>query len=68
MKQVTGEAVYIDDMPHFEGELVAAPVLSTKARATIINIDDSKALKVPGVYGFITAKDLPSKYCIKNVL
>ncbi|KAJ8911677.1 hypothetical protein NQ315_005756 [Exocentrus adspersus] len=43
-KQATGEAVYCDDIPHQEGELHCAFVLSTKPHANILNIDQSEAL------------------------
>lgn len=57
-KQATGEAVYCDDMPRFENELYLALVFSTKAHAKVISIDESEALKQPGVHAFFSAKDL----------
>ncbi|KAK8381248.1 hypothetical protein O3P69_008249 [Scylla paramamosain] len=57
-KQTTGEAVYIDDMPPFVNELYAALVLSSRANAKILGIDESEALKVEGVERFICARDL----------
>eukprot|EP01124_Arcella_intermedia_P006821 TRINITY_DN14117_c0_g1_i1.p1 TRINITY_DN14117_c0_g1~~TRINITY_DN14117_c0_g1_i1.p1 ORF type:complete len:1314 (+),score=314.98 TRINITY_DN14117_c0_g1_i1:452-3943(+) len=58
LKQVTGEAIYIDDMPandthygHF--------VMSTKANAKIVKVNPEKALKMEGVVAFISAKDIP---------
>lgn len=61
LKQATGEAVYVDDMPTFSNELYAAFVLSTQAHAFISNIDESEALKVEGVERFFCARDLPGK-------
>ncbi|RXG70722.1 Xanthine dehydrogenase, partial [Armadillidium vulgare] len=58
LKQTTGEATYVDDIPSFENELHAALVLSEKARAKIVSIDPSEALKMEGVEGFFSAKDL----------
>ncbi|XP_012285983.1 xanthine dehydrogenase [Orussus abietinus] len=58
-KQVTGEAVYCDDIPHVVGELYLALVLSTRAHAKIIKIDPSKALALEGVVAFFDAKDVP---------
>ncbi|KAL7645432.1 UNVERIFIED_CONTAM: hypothetical protein RMT77_003818 [Armadillidium vulgare] len=58
LKQTTGEAAYIDDLPKFDNELHAAFVISTKAHAKILNIDPSNALKLEGVEGFFSAKDL----------
>lgn len=57
-KQATGEAVYCDDMPHFENELYLGLVLSTKAHAKLISMDPTDALNEPGVIQFYSAKDL----------
>ncbi|XP_068222819.1 xanthine dehydrogenase/oxidase [Palaemon carinicauda] len=59
LKQATGEAVYVDDMPRFENELYAGLVLSTHAHAKI-TIDESSALTLDGVERFICARDMPS--------
>ena len=58
MTCISGEAVYCDDMPHFENELYLALVLSTKAHAEIVSIDASMALNVEGVHAFFCADDL----------
>ncbi|MPC97127.1 Xanthine dehydrogenase [Portunus trituberculatus] len=57
-KQVTGEAVYVDDIPPFANELYAAFVISSHANAKILGIDESEALKIEGVERFICARDL----------
>ncbi|XP_038214849.1 xanthine dehydrogenase [Zerene cesonia] len=57
-KQVTGEAIYCDDMPVAENELYLAFVLSTKAHAKLVSVDPQEALKDPGVVAFFSAKDL----------
>lgn len=54
-----GEAVYCDDMPHFENELYLSLVLSTQAHAEIVSIDASQALAMEGVHAFFSARDLP---------
>ncbi|RIB27564.1 putative xanthine dehydrogenase HxA [Gigaspora rosea] len=59
MKQVTGEAMYTDDIPKLQGELYGALVLSQKAHAKILGIDATEALAQPGVKGFFSAKDVP---------
>ncbi|KAK7085090.1 hypothetical protein SK128_008316 [Halocaridina rubra] len=59
LKQATGEALYVDDMPHFSKELYAGLVLSTRAHARIISIDESEALRLEGVERFFCSKDLP---------
>ena len=55
-KQASGQAIYIDDMPRFEGELYLALVLSSKAHAKILKIDSSDALDMEGVVDFLSAK------------
>lgn len=57
-KQVTGEAVYCDDLPRFENELYLGLVLSTKAHAKLVSINADEALKLPGVHAFYSAKDI----------
>lgn len=57
--QCTGEAQYINDIPKHQKELHAAFVLGDKVNGTIVNIDASEALKIPGVVAFYGAKDIP---------
>jgi xanthine dehydrogenase/oxidase len=59
LKQVTGEAIYTDDIPQPLNGLYAAFVWSTKARAKILGIDPSEALKMDGVRDFLSARDIP---------
>ncbi|XP_018426968.1 PREDICTED: aldehyde oxidase 1-like [Nanorana parkeri] len=59
IKQATGEAVYVDDMPPVDQELFIAFVTSKKAHAKIASLDFSDALKVRGVVDIIRAKDVP---------
>ena len=42
IQQATGEAVYTDDLPHYENELYAGLILSEKAHANFTI--ESKAL------------------------
>nr|XP_056708333.1 xanthine dehydrogenase/oxidase [Euleptes europaea] len=58
-KQASGEAVYCDDIPHYENELYLTLVTSTKAHAKIISVDTAEAQKVPGFVRFVSAKDVP---------
>lgn len=53
LKQCTGEAEYIDDMPRMERELYGGLVLSSKAHANLISVDWEPALAMPGVVGYI---------------
>ncbi|XP_075392187.1 xanthine dehydrogenase/oxidase [Tenrec ecaudatus] len=57
--QASGEAVYCDDIPHYENELSLRLVTSTKAHAKITSIDTSEAQKVPGFVCFLSADDIP---------
>ncbi|GAC99094.1 xanthine dehydrogenase/oxidase [Pseudozyma hubeiensis SY62] len=59
MKQVTGEAVYIDDLPPVANELHAGFVLSQRAHAILSKVDATEALQMPGVVDFVTYKDIP---------
>ena len=54
-----GEAMYVDDMPLPPRSLHAAYVLSTKAHAKLLKINSDKALALPAVVDFITAKVHP---------
>lgn len=60
MKQVTGEAVYVDDMPKLANELYAVVVQSTEAHANILNVDYSEAVAVAGVVDYVSWKDIPN--------
>ncbi|XP_017927344.2 aldehyde oxidase isoform X1 [Manacus vitellinus] len=60
IKHTTGEAVYVDDLPPVDGELFLAVVTSSRAHAKIVSIDTSEALKGPGVFDIITARDVPA--------
>ncbi|XP_058453395.1 xanthine dehydrogenase [Malaya genurostris] len=57
-KQVTGEAVYCDDIPKYCNELYLALVTSTKAHAKVLSLDASEALGMEGVHRFFSADDL----------
>ncbi|ORY03263.1 xanthine dehydrogenase [Basidiobolus meristosporus CBS 931.73] len=59
VKQVTGEAIYVDDMPSYRGELYGAVVTSKKAHAKIVKVDSSMAEEADGVVAFYSAKDVP---------
>ncbi|KAK3150156.1 hypothetical protein QOZ80_3AG0229370 [Eleusine coracana subsp. coracana] len=59
MLQVTGEAEYTDDAPIPPNTLHAALVLSKKAHARILSIDDSLAKTSPGFAGLFLSKDVP---------
>ncbi len=58
---VTGESIYINDMP-VNGQLLTGRVVtSCHAHARIIRIDISEALKTAGVHTILTARDIPGE-------
>ncbi|WP_274425961.1 xanthine dehydrogenase molybdopterin binding subunit [Chelativorans sp. YIM 93263] len=60
-KHVTGEAVYIDDMPEPAGTLHAYLGLSTIAHGTIRKMDLSEVEEAPGVVALLTENDIPGE-------
>ncbi|MBX9465798.1 MAG: xanthine dehydrogenase molybdopterin binding subunit [Aquamicrobium sp.] len=58
-KHVTGEAVYIDDMPEPAGTLHGCLGLSTVAHGAIAAMDLSAVRAAPGVIDVLTAGDIP---------
>nr|XP_006820662.1 PREDICTED: xanthine dehydrogenase/oxidase-like [Saccoglossus kowalevskii] len=56
---VTGEAVFLDDMPCQEGELFFSMVTSTRAHARIISVDTHGATSLDGVRCYVGAADVP---------
>ena len=58
-KHVSGEALYIDDIPEPPGTLFAAFGMSEKAHAEITGINLSKAKAAPGVVAVAAAEDIP---------
>ncbi|HEY1935463.1 MAG TPA: xanthine dehydrogenase molybdopterin binding subunit [Acetobacteraceae bacterium] len=58
-KHVSGEALYIDDMPEPPGLLHAYIRLSEHAHARIVRLDVSAVGAMPGVAAVMTAADVP---------
>ena len=56
---VTGEAMYVDDIPVNEQLLIGRVVYSPHARAKIKSFDLSEAKKVPGVHAVLCASNIP---------
>ncbi|MCP4008089.1 MAG: xanthine dehydrogenase molybdopterin binding subunit [Proteobacteria bacterium] len=56
---VSGEAVYVDDIPELAGTLHCALGLSAEAHANINAIDLEAVRAVPGVIAVFTAADIP---------
>jgi xanthine dehydrogenase molybdopterin-binding subunit B len=59
LSQVSGEALYCDDIDVPADTLEGALVLSTRPNARILSFDASAALAVDGVVAVVTAKDIP---------
>ncbi|XP_058124223.1 uncharacterized protein LOC131288802 [Anopheles ziemanni] len=59
--QTAGEAIYVNDLPSRPDELHAAFVLGTVVRQSILTIDASRALALPGVVAFYSAGDIPGE-------
>src|SRR5438067_3964113 len=55
---VTGESIYIDDMPPLRGELIVDFFWSPVAHGRIRSLDLDQARAVPGVAGLFTHEDL----------
>ncbi|MBX3530457.1 MAG: xanthine dehydrogenase molybdopterin binding subunit [Rhizobiaceae bacterium] len=60
-KHVTGQAVYIDDMPEPSGTLHACLGLSTVAHGAIRSMDLSAVAAAPGVVWVMTGHDVPGE-------
>jgi xanthine dehydrogenase molybdopterin binding subunit/xanthine dehydrogenase small subunit len=58
-RHVTGQAVYIDDLPPFRDELSVEFIGSPLAHARIAGVDVSDAMKIEGLAGVFTAADVP---------
>jgi len=64
--QVSGSAVYIDDIAEIKGTQFAAPILSKVAHGRIKKIDASLALEMPGVTGVVLASDISGDKYLAN--
>ncbi len=58
-KQVSGEALFVDDYPEPQGCLHGALITSTIAKGTIKHLDLSEVQQSPGVIRVITYHDIP---------
>lgn len=61
-KQVSGTAVYIDDLPEPQGTLHVYIALSEHAHARIIKRDLSEVAKQPGVVAVLSPDDVPGQH------
>ena len=68
VKHVTGQAIYIDDMPEWPNELHIATGKSTEAHADIVSINLDKVRAYPGVVDVIVQSDIPGDVDVSPVL
>jgi xanthine dehydrogenase large subunit len=55
---VSGQSIYIDDMPPQKNEVLVDFLGSALAKARIVSVDLAEAGKIPGIVGLFTYKDL----------
>jgi xanthine dehydrogenase large subunit len=67
-KHVSGEALYIDDLPEPAGLLHVCLGLSTRAHAAIRSMDLSAVAEAPGVRAVLTAADIPGPNDVGSML
>ncbi len=60
-KHVTGEALFLDDIPEPAGLVHIALGLSTHAHARILSLDLETVRAIPGVVRVLTAADIPAR-------
>lgn len=59
ISHVTGESIFIDDRPMLKNEVLVGVLGAPVSAGTVLSIDSSEALKIPGILGVYTAKDFP---------
>lgn len=59
ISHVTGESIFIDDRPRLTNEVLVGVMGAPVSAGVIKKIEIEKALKVPGVLGIYTGKDIP---------
>lgn len=64
---VTGQSIYLDDIPVQQGTLFAAVFYAPIAHGEILNIDFAKALEMPGVVKILTHHDIPGENQIGGI-
>ena len=68
LRHVTGEALYLDDLPEPRDLLHAFVRLSERAHARVTRLDVTAAAASPGVAAVMTARELPGENDIGPVL
>jgi xanthine dehydrogenase large subunit len=65
---VSGQSVYLDDIPLIQGTLYGAAYGSPVAHGIITALDLQDALKIPGVVRIFTYKDIPGENQIGGIV
>ncbi|HNX78915.1 MAG TPA: hypothetical protein PKJ24_03485, partial [Prolixibacteraceae bacterium] len=65
---VTGQSLFVDELPGISGILFAVPVPSPIACGQLLKMDLSAALAVPGVERIITAADIPGENQVGSII
>jgi xanthine dehydrogenase large subunit len=60
-RHVSGEAVYVDDIPELPGTLHVHIAMSSQAHARLVSLDVSAVRCAPGVACVLTAADIPGE-------
>ncbi|HEX8824242.1 MAG TPA: xanthine dehydrogenase molybdopterin binding subunit, partial [Archangium sp.] len=68
LKHTSGEALYVDDLPHPPGMLAGHLVTSPHAHARLLRKDASKARALPGVHAVLFAEDIPGENQVGPVI
>lgn len=61
LKQNTGEAQYVDDMPRQDRELYGAMVLSSRAHAKLVSVDWTPAIREGLAVGYVDKNSIPKE-------
>jgi xanthine dehydrogenase large subunit len=59
LRHVSGEALYVDDLPHPPGMLFGLVITSPIAHGRIVKRDASRARSLPGIHAVLFAEDVP---------
>ena len=68
LKHTSGEALYVDDLPHPPGMLTGHLVTSPHAHARLLRKNASKARAFPGVHAVLFAEDVPGENQVGPVI
>ena len=61
LRHVSGQAIYVDDIPELPGTLQVYVAMSARAHARLVSLDVSAVRRAPGVACVLTAADIPGE-------